>query len=198
MAIAIGAWSGKSESSLSPIENTIGWREVLFLIGLGLFSVCLHASTRRLIEIPGHQGLGWIGSLMLGRRISNYRWAAATSSVGVASFSYIPFFSFNDPFRWLTFLLAGTMIDLFYSLFQYVRQNRLLLAMSGGWAHATKPLARVGIASFKGWPYGSLKWGVAYPTATHFVFGFLGVMIAEGMLLLVQSAKKPKTQADSN
>lgn len=198
MAIAIGAWSGKSESKPSPIKNGIAAREALFLVGLGVLSVCLHAATRRLMDIPGHQGLGWIGSLMLGRRVSNYRWAAATSSVGAAGFSYLPFFTFNDPFRWLTFLLAGATIDLFYSGFKYVRHNRLLLAMCGGWAHATKPLTRVGIAQLKGWPYGSLRWGVAYPTATHFMFGFLGVMIAEVVVFLGRRVIKPKTLVDSN
>lgn len=183
---AIGALWPESASSSYPIKNRVGLREAAFLAGLGMAAVCLHAAGRGLVEMPGHQGLGWIGLLVAGRRRSQYRWAAVTSSVGAASLTMMPWWSFNDPFRWLTYLLAGVTLDVLYTGFCAFRRNPWLLALGGGLAHMTKPLARVGFAQLKGWPYGSLRWGVAYPAASHFMFGFVGALVSLGLMALAR------------
>src|SRR6185503_14133006 len=114
MLNTIGTWLPKSESSSSLVKDRFAWRELALLVGLGMAAVVLHAATRDLLQIPGHQGLGWIALLMIWRTTSRYRWAAVTSAVGAAGFAMMPWWSFNDPFRWLTYLLAGATLDLLY------------------------------------------------------------------------------------
>jgi len=157
-------------------------------------AVVLHAATRDLLQIPGHQGLGWIALLMIWRTTSRYRWAAVTSAVGAAGFAMMPWWSFNDPFRWLTYLLAGAALDLLYLALLRWHDKLWLLAALGGAAHMTKPLVRVVISQFTGIPYGSLLWGVAYPAATHFVFGFVGALIGAGAVLYLRRQIKTRTQ----
>lgn len=181
MATAAGEWPHAIASKSFPLKNSVSLAEAALLLGLGAAAVCLHGLSRGLVEMPGHQGLGWVGLLVAGRRSSAFRWAAVTSSVGAAGCAMLPVWSFHDPFRWFTYFLAGATLDMLYTGFSYVRHSRLLLALSGGLAHATKPMARVLIAQFKGWPYGSLKWGVIYPTTTHFLFGLAGGLLATGV-----------------
>lgn len=49
--------------------------------------------------------------------------------------------------------------------------------------HATKPLVRLVISILSGWPYGSLLYGVAYPLATHVLFGILGGLLGATLVL---------------
>ena len=186
MSTATGVFWPESVSSGYPIKNRVGLREAAFLASLGMAAVCLHAAGRGLVEMPGHQGTGWVGLLVLGRRQSQYRWAAVTTSIGAAGLTMMPWWSFNDPFRWLTYLLAGATLDMLYAGTLAVRRSPWLLACAGGLAHMTKPLARVGIAQLKGWPYGSLRWGVAYPAASHFMFGCVGALISLGLMRLTR------------
>src|ERR1700752_4487282 len=114
MLNTIGAWLPKTESSSSLIKDRPAGRELAVLLGLGIAAVVLHAATRDLIEIPGHQGSSWVALLMAGRPTSRFPWAAVTSALGAGGFALMPFWSFNDPFRWLTYLLAGVTLDLLY------------------------------------------------------------------------------------
>ncbi|MFM1801921.1 MAG: hypothetical protein RJA81_1273 [Planctomycetota bacterium] len=184
-----GTVSLKKSSSDSLIKNQIGLREALFLLGLGLASVLIHVSTRRMMQIPGHQGIGWIGLLMLARRNSDFRWASLVSSIGAATVSAAPMWSFHDPFRFITMPLAAVTIDLLFCGTENFRNNAYFLSAAGGLAHMTKPVFRVGLASVRGWPYGSLRWGLAYPSATHFLFGLLGSLAAIAISAIVNPRK---------
>ena len=184
MSTAIGSLVPEIASNSSRIKNHVGLLEASILIGLGMAAVCLHASARGLIEMPGHQGLGWISLLMMGRKKSEFRWAAVTSSIGAAAFTMMPFWSFRDPFRWLTYLLAGATLDLLYVSFLQLRNKVWLQSCCGGLAHMTKPITRLFIGQWNGWPYGSLRWGVAYPSASHFLFGFLGALLGQSLIAI--------------
>jgi hypothetical protein len=48
----------------------------------------------------------------------------------------------------------------------------------------TKPITRLFIGQWNGWPYGSLRWGVAYPSASHFLFGFLGALLGQSLIAI--------------
>lgn len=184
-----GTVSLKTSSSDSLIKNQISLREALFLLGLGLAAVLIHASTRRMMQIPGHQGLGWIGILMLARKNSDFRWASLVSSIGAATVSAAPIWNFHDPFRFITMPMAAVTIDLLFCASEKFRNNAYFLSAAGGLAHMTKPFFRVGMASLRGWPYGSLRWGLAYPSATHFLFGLLGSLAAIAISAIVSHCK---------
>jgi hypothetical protein len=126
--------------------------------------------------------LGWIALLMIGRTTSRYRWAGVTSALGAAGTAMLPVLGFGDPFRWLTYLLAGATIDLAYVAFGRWQSALWFLALIGGLAHMTKPLTRVVINELTGWPYGSLLLGVVYPAFTHFLFGAIGALLGGGLM----------------
>ncbi len=85
--------------------------------------------------------------------------------------------------------MAGLTVDLLYVALLRWQDKLWLLAIIGGLAHMTKPLVRVVINQVTGWPYGSLLWGVAYPAATHFAFGFLGALMGAGLILYLKRSK---------
>lgn len=180
---AIGGRLPRIWSSDVPNNAPLTWRGALWLLGLGVASVLLHMAARDRIDLaPGYQGIGWIALLMVGRTTSRTRWAGVTTALGASGASMVPAFGFNDPFRWLMPLLAGAALDLTYWLLHNWQNKVWLLALLGGLAHMTKQLSRVVISEFTGWPYGSLLWGVAYPSATHFLFGALGAAIGAGAI----------------
>lgn len=182
MTTANGELLTKTTSNALPV-NQISWREAALLFGLGVAAVALHAALRDRFSLPpGHQGAAWIAFVMLGRTTSRYRWAAVTSALGAAGTAMLPMLGFGDPFRWLTYLLAGATIDVAYFALSRWQNALWFLALLGGLAHMTKPLTRVVINEFTGWPYGSLLYGVLYPTFTHFLFGALGAFMAGGLI----------------
>lgn len=176
MLYLTGTWPQETALNSSQIKNHTSLKEVSLLMTLGTLAIVVHAATRRWLQIPGHQGMTLIALFVIGRSRSEFRWAAMTSSVGAAGISMMPWWSFNDPFRWITLGLAGATLDVLYCHFAKVRHNTWYLVCAGGASHMTKPLFRFILAQINGWPYGSLRWGVMYPSATHFLFGTLGAM----------------------
>ena len=100
--------------------------------------------------------------------------------------SLLPVWGFGDPFAWLIYFLPGLVIDLAYRAGGHSQSNLWFLSLLGGLALATKPLARVGISLVTGWPYGSLFYGVAYPLATHILFGILGAFLGAKLVFTLQ------------
>lgn len=190
MMTTIGARLPKIWSSNVPDSAPLTWRGALWLLGLGVASVLLHVATRDSVDLaPGYQGLGWIALLLVGRTTSRTRWAGVTTAIGASGTAMLPMWGFGDPFRWLMPLLAGIALDFgYWALYRW--QDKLwLLSVLGGLAHMTKPLSRVVISEFTGWPYGSLLWGVAYPSLTHFIFGAIGAAIGTGAILAWRRAR---------
>lgn len=183
MPQASGAWSLKRSSSSIEVRKGLAWSELLLLVGLGAGAVALHAAFRWPLRLPGHHGLEWMALLLLGRCASSYRWAASVSSVSAAAFSALPVWGFDDPFIWLIYTLPGLVIDGGFGVARGWQQKIWFLAILGGGAHATKPLVRLVISILSGWPYGSLLYGVAYPLATHVLFGVLGGLLGATLVL---------------
>jgi hypothetical protein len=138
-------------------------------------AVALHQVFRFPMNLPGRHGIEWMALLIIGRGLSRSRYAGSITAFGASTASLLPIWgASDDPFIWLIYLLPGFVMDLaFGNLSRW--QNRLVfLGSLGALAHATKPLARWMISLSLGYPYGSLLWGVAYPLATHLLFGAIG------------------------
>lgn len=184
----------KSASNNSQTSTRANLLEILFLVSLGVVAVLSHAALRdRLGLPPGYQGTVWIGLVLVGRVSSKKSWAGTLSAIGASSTAMLPMLGFGDPFRWLTYLAAGVTIDIAYRLATQWQNALWFLVLLGGVAHATKPLLRLPISELTGIPYGSLLFGVGYPTLTHFFFGALGAFIALSSLALLRRLKHQST-----
>jgi hypothetical protein len=178
-----GWWSQGLVLRRSPSSVRSEVIDIARLVVFGALAVALHAATRRRLELgPGHQGLTWIALLMIGRLTSNRRWAGATAALGAAGATLLPIWALGDPFLWVEYLTAGTVVDVSYGTFSIWRDKSWVLAVLGGLAHATKPLLRFGIIGFSGWHYESLIAGLPYPLTTHFAFGALGALFGTALI----------------
>ncbi len=186
MTTANGVLLERKSSGSIPISDRLAWREALLLLGLGAAVVLMHAAFRWDLKLPGHHGIEWMAALIIGRATSRYRWAATVSSTGAAGLALLPVWGFGDPFAALIYLLPGPVIDLAYQLGGHAQTNVWFLTLLGGLALAAKPLARVGISLITGWPYGSLFYGVAYPLATHILFGMLGAFLGAKLIFTLR------------
>jgi len=190
-ALRLKRWSNSINQAAGVTQLT--WQEALLLIALGSSAVVLHAIFRWPLRLPGHHGLEWMALLIIGRSLSQYRWASTVSSISAAGIAMIPVWGFGDPFIAIIYFLPGLVIDGGFNLGS--RWQKKVAGATGIWflaalaalAHATKPLARVMISLISGWPYGSLLYGVAYPLVTHLVFGLLGGLAGA---LLVRSLRE--------
>jgi hypothetical protein len=179
-------------TSLSNIltSDRPAWLELALLIGAGFAIVFAHAALRIPMGLPGRHGLEWMAILIIGRSASKQKWAATTASMSAAGFSYLPIWGFGDPFMWVTYLVPGLVIDAGYNLVKRWQGSILFLAVIAGLAHMTKPLIRFGISLINGWPYGSLLYGVGYPTMTHIAFGLVGGFFGAGLVYYTRKIKK--------
>ena len=152
--------------------------EALLMLGLGAAAVVLHQTLRAPLNLPGRHGLEWMALLVIGRSFGRSRYAGSLASIGAAATALLPIWAgFDDPFIWLIYLLPGPIFDFAFARFPRWTGNLAFLAVVGGLAHATKPLVRWIISLVSGFPYGSLLWGVGYPTATHILFGAAGALL---------------------
>lgn len=157
--------------------------EVAWLLGLGAVAVLGQMATRDHSHLPGHQGLFWIGMLMVGRTTASARWAGTTTAASAAGVSMLPMVGFNDPFRWLAYLAVGAAVDLAFLGLGRWTDRLWLITVVGGFAYLAKPLLRLGINLTTGIPIGTVRWGVAYPLFTHFLFGAAGAAVGAGIVL---------------
>lgn len=199
MTIAVGGRRLGTWSRNARTRSRASLRQLAWLAGLAVAAVAYHAITRGWGELPpGHQGVFWIAAVMLGKLTTKTPLAASTTALMAGAASLLPFWGLGDPYRPFEYFVAGGVIDLGYALFGRWSGNLWvllpLLVPLGGFAHATKPLRRVGINVVSGWPYGSLLWGVAYPVGWHFVFGAAGAAITVTLLAL---ARRRSSRADS-
>ncbi len=178
-----GMSSQKTVSRVYLTDWALTWLEALLLLGSGALIVVLHQALRLPLSMPGWQGISWMALLIIGRMSSRFRGAASVASVGASFTSLVPALRADDPFMWLIYLLPGPVMDAaFYYLPRYA--NKLwFLVLLGGMAHVTKPLIRLVINLITGWPFGSFRFGVEYPAATHFLFGLIGGLLGALVVL---------------
>lgn len=177
-------------NQLSKRFRTSAAAETVFLIGLGVLAVTLLAYLRLPLKIPGHKGLIWIGLLIVGRLVSQRRWAATTSSASAAAISLLPVMGFKDPLDTAVFLISGFVLDLGYLLSPRLVVSIWGVALLGALAHTVKPIAKLLVSVGSGFPYPSLMLGLAYPLALHALFGAAGAILAVISIRLVRRGNK--------
>ncbi|MEE9215932.1 MAG: hypothetical protein V3U32_00710 [Anaerolineales bacterium] len=173
-------------SRLSKLYRTNAIAETLFLVFLGVVGVSVHAYLRWPLKVPGHNGLVWIALLMIGRLVSQRRWAATISSASAAAISLLPVMGFKDPLNTITFLIPGIVIDLGFLVSPRLVVSLWALALLGAFAHVTKPVAKLFVSLGSGFPYPSLIAGVFYPLSLHALFGAAGAILAAISVRLVR------------
>jgi hypothetical protein len=192
MSIAPGNWSPRRSFTATSLAREGLLTEIVLLLSLGAAVVVIHGTMRWPLELPGHHGVEWMAMLLVGRGLSKQRWGASVASVGAAGCAMLPVWGFGDPIIALTYLVPGLIIDLGWGMAERWQDKAWLFAGMGGLAMATKPLMRWVVNLVTGWPYGSLLYGVLYPTATHILFGVLGALAGYGLLRAARHRSEPK------
>jgi len=189
-----GIYSPKTVSKASPTDWTLKWWEALLLLGSGVLAVVLHRAYDMSLGLPGHHGIEWMALLILGRASSRFRGAGSITSLGASFASTLPLLHSDNPYTWLFYLLPGPVMDLAYRYLPMYANKIWFLVLLGGLAHATKPIGQLTINLLTGWPFGSFRYGVAYPFASHMLFGMIGGLIGALIALGVQRASSKPSQ----
>ena len=183
-----GILSQKTTSKTFPTDWTLKWWEALLLFGGGALAVVLHRAYDMSLGLPGHHGIEWMALLILGRASSRFRGAGSITSVGAAFASTMPLLHSDNPYTWLFYLLPGPVMDIAFRYFPMVSNKIWFMVMLGGLAHATKPIGQLIVNLMTGWPFGSFRFGVLYPFASHLLFGMIGGLVGALIVLGVQRA----------
>ena len=178
-----GTFSPKTASKAFPTEWALTWWEALLLLGSGALAVALHRTFDSGLGLPGHHGIEWIALLIMGRSFSRFRGAGSLAGVGASLATVVPFLHTANPFTWLFYLLPGPLMDLAFRYLPRYVDKLWFLVVLGGLAHVTKPLGQLIINAIFGWPFGSFRFGVVYPTASHLLYGMIGGLL--GALLVL-------------
>jgi hypothetical protein len=184
-----GIFSPKTASKTFPTERGLSdalsksW-EVILLIISGALVVVLHQSFRLALGLPGYHGIEWMAVLIMGRSFSRFRGAGTLASLGAAGVSMLPIWgAVHDPFIWLIYLLPGPLMDIAFRYLPRYADKVWFLMVLGGMAHVTKPVVRLAITVLSGWSFGSFRYGVVYPVASHLLYGLIGGLL--GALLVL-------------
>ena len=189
-----GIVSQKTGLKASPTDWTLRWWEALLLIGGGVLAVVLHRTFDMSLGLPGHHGIEWIALMILGRASSRFRGAGTLTSIGASFASTLPMLHGENPYTWLFYLLPGPVMDLAFRYLPRFANKVWFLVLLGGFAHATKPIGQLAINLTTGWPFGSFRYGVVYPFASHLLFGMIGGLLGALMLLGIQRASSRSSQ----
>jgi len=169
----------------------------MLLIGGGVTAVVLHRAFDLSLGLPGHHGIEWMALMIIGRASSKYRGAGTLTSIGASFASVLPFLHTDNPFTWLFYLLPGPVMDLaFRYLPRYANERSSpvdklwFMILLGGFAHATKPAGQLIVNLISGWPFGSFRYGVVYPFASHLLFGMIGGLLGALVVLGIHHASK--------
>jgi len=156
--------------------------EVLFLAGIGVVAILLHARFRSPINIPGHHGLEFMALMIMGRLSSKMKFASTISSLSIGLLLLFPVFGFKDPMMGFNFMLPGILLDVYYQLGGKLKSKALFLVLIAGLAYTTVPLSRLIITLTTGYPYGAfLKHGYIVPFLSWFIFGLSGGLMGTGI-----------------
>jgi hypothetical protein len=124
-----------------------------------------------------------MGALLIGRMSSRFRGAGTLTSIGASFASTLPFLQGGNPFTWLLYLLPGPVMDLAFRYLPRSANKLWFLILLGGLAHMTKPIGQLTMNLITGWPFGSFRYGILYPFASHLLFGMIGGLLGALIVL---------------
>jgi hypothetical protein len=122
----------------------------------------------------------------MGRSFSRFRGAGSLVGVGASLATVVPFLHTANPFTWLFYLLPGPLMDLAFRYLPRFVGKLWFLVVLGGLVHITKPLGQLIINAIFGWPFGSFRFGVVYPTASHLLYGMIGGLLGAWLVFGIQ------------
>jgi hypothetical protein len=195
-----GILSPKNASKAFPTKRALSGSlgkilEALLLLGSGALVVVLHQRFSLALGLPGYHGIEWMAMLIMGRSLSRFRGAGTLASLGAAGMSMLPAFgASHDPFIWLIYLLPGPLMDLAFRFLPRFADKVWFLALLGGLAHVTKPVARLVISVLSGWSFGSFRYGVAYPISSHLLYGLIGGLLGALLVLGIRRISSKTNQ----
>ena len=172
----------KTISKVFPNSTVAAAVEILFLLGLGMIAVVLHAKLRMPMHLPGKQGLLFMALIVTGKGLSKFPYAASVSTIGSALVLLIPGLGFHDPFMAINYLLLGSVMDIVTGFSARFTSKAWLLSLLCGACWIFIPLFRLGMSFMVDMPLNAFRSGIAYPFITHLVFGMSGGLIAGGLL----------------
>jgi len=183
-----GIYSQKTVSKAFPTDWTLKWWEALLLFGSGVLAVVLHRAYDMSLGLPGHHGIEWMALMILGRASSRFRGAGSITSLGASFASTLPLLHSDNPYTWLFYLLPGPLMDIAFRYLPMLANKIWFMVLLGGLAHATKPIGQLIVNLMTGWPFGSFRFGVVYPFASHLLFGMIGGLLGALIVLGIQRA----------
>lgn len=185
-----GILSQKTVSKAFPTDWALKWWEALLLFGGGALAVVLHRAYDLSLGLPGHHGIEWMALMIIGRASSRFRGAGSITSLGASFASMMPMLHSDNPYTWFFYLLPGPVMDLAFRYLPRYANTFWFMIVLGGFAHATKPLAQFTVNLFTGWPFGSFRYGVVYPFASHLLFGMIGGFVGALIGLGIQRSSQ--------
>ena len=174
----------KTISRAFPNSTVAATVEIIFLLGIGMIAVALHAKLRVPMQLPGKQGLLFMALILSAKGLSRFPFAASLSGIGAAAILLIPGLGFHDPLIALNYLFLGCLIDLVAGFTSRFTTNTWLLEIFCGACWIFIPFFRLLMSLLIDMPLGAFRNGIFYPFATHLVFGIAGSIIAAGLVTL--------------
>jgi len=174
----------KTISRVFPNSTVATAAEILFLFGIGMIAIVLHARLRIPMHLPGKQGLLFVALIVTGKGLSRFPFAATVSGLGAATMLLIPGLGFHDPFMAVMYLFLGFIMDLITEFASGFTTRTWVLAILCGACWVFIPLFRLTLSLFIEMPVGAFRSGYLYPFVTHLIFGIAGGLIAAGLLTL--------------
>jgi len=155
--------------------------EWIFPFGCGMLAYALHGVLKNSLGIPGHHGLLFMAFLVMAKSATRNRASGIVSSLGVGTIMLLGPLGFSDPFKMVTYMLPGLMLDaLLLPDFRVKGKwlRNMLPVFAGGIAYMMVPLFRIAVTGVSGLPYpAAVKQGTVLPLIGFFVFGLLGSLI---------------------
>jgi hypothetical protein len=174
----------KTISKVFPNSTVAATVEIIFLLGLGMIAIVLHARLRMPMHLPGKQGLLFMALIVTGKGLSKYPFAASLSGIGAATLLLVPGLGFHDPFMALNYLFLGCVMDVVTGFVAGFTSREWILAIVCGACWVFIPLFRLFMSLIVEMPMGAFRSGYIYPFATHLLFGIAGGAVAAGLLTL--------------
>lgn len=172
----------KSISKVFPNDTVASVAEVIFLLGIGMLGIVLHAKLRIPMHLPGKQGILFVALIVAGKGLSKFPYAGTISGIGAATLLLIPGLGFHDPFISIVYLFLGFIMDLCTGFASRFTSRQWIIAIVCGACWVFIPLFRFCLSLIVDMPLNAFRSGFVYPFATHLLFGIIGGLIAASVL----------------